>query len=185
MNKHIDRITGLGIRTDNATFTISSKELLQAISEEVDLEIVTDHELKEIIFHVCKVLNLMDWRSTVVHAINNLPFGLNQSGIAWDGQSPCSSECPDAFIEENLFFHKHACKAWEIFEHNFKRSSTITLFKCNKCNLTYGNYYPPDDICLKCNNGTIRIVTSRRYILSTETVDNHVDTVDKFQKCHT
>jgi hypothetical protein len=116
MCKLIDRITGLGISPENVSFSISSKDLLQAISEEVDLSTVTDHELKEIIFIVSKALSHMDWRSTVSHAINHLPFGLNQTGIAFIGINPCSSDCPDGMIEGDQCYHKHICKAWEIYQ---------------------------------------------------------------------
>ena len=119
MCKLIDRITGIGIHPDNSSFTISSKDLLQAISEDVDLTTITDHELKEIVFIVSKALNRMDWRATVNHAINHLPFGLNQTSIAFDGINPCSSECPDGMIEGDNCYHKHICKAWEIYEAKF------------------------------------------------------------------
>jgi len=35
----------------------------------------------------------------------------------------------------------------------------MALFKCNSCNQEYEDYYPPDDICTKCNKGHIRIIT--------------------------
>ena len=60
----------------------------------------------------------------------------------------------------------------------------MTLFKCNMCCCISEDYYPPDDICIKCNKRTIRIVTSGGYKLSTKTVDNPVEAVDMFQKCH-
>lgn len=60
----------------------------------------------------------------------------------------------------------------------------MALFECNTCNQVYEDYYPPHDICLKCMNGTIKIVTSGGYMLSTKYVDNPVDAVDMFQKCH-
>lgn len=118
MNKIIDRITGLGINPENASFTISSGHLLKAISEEVDFETVTDHELREILFIVCKALNRMDWQSTVSYAINHLPFGLNQTGIAWNGNYPCK-DCPDAMIEDSRCYHDQECKAWEIYDTRF------------------------------------------------------------------
>ena len=114
-NKLIDRITGMGITPENCSFSISSRELIQAISEEVDLETVTDHELKEIVFIVTKAIIRMDWRSTVTYAVEHLPFGLNQTGMAWNGIYPCI-DCPDGMIEDDQCYHKHACKAWEIFE---------------------------------------------------------------------
>ena len=118
-NKHIDRITGMGITPENCSFSISSRELIQAISEEVDLETVTDHELKEILFIVTKAITRMDWKSTVTYAVEHLPFGLNQTSIAWNGIKPCSTDCPDAMLEDDHCYHKHACKAWEIYEANF------------------------------------------------------------------
>ena len=48
----------------------------------------------------------------------------------------------------------------------------------------YEDYYPPDDTCLKCKLGTIKIVTSGGYVLSTKIVDNPVEAVDMFHKCH-
>ena len=118
MCKLIDRITGIGIHPDNSSFTISSKDLLQAISEDVDLSTITDHELKEIVFIVTKAVSHMDWRATVNHAINHLPFGLNQTGIAWDGFNPCIA-CPDAMLFDSKCHHQGECKAWEIYEAKF------------------------------------------------------------------
>jgi hypothetical protein len=60
----------------------------------------------------------------------------------------------------------------------------MSLFKCNTCYRTYEDYYPPDDNCLKCSKGTINIVTSGVYVLSTNIVDNPVETVDMFQECN-
>ena len=34
----------------------------------------------------------------------------------------------------------------------------MAMFKCNNCKLIYEDYYPPDDTCLKCKNGKVRIV---------------------------
>jgi hypothetical protein len=60
----------------------------------------------------------------------------------------------------------------------------MALFRCNSCCCVYEDYYPPDDLCLKCKLGTINIVTSGGYALSTKTVDNPVEAVDMFQNCH-
>ena len=60
----------------------------------------------------------------------------------------------------------------------------MVLFRCSTCNRVYEDYYPPDDLCIKCKRGTIKIVTSGGYVLSTETVDNPVDAVDMFHNCH-
>jgi hypothetical protein len=38
----------------------------------------------------------------------------------------------------------------------------MALFECNTCNQEYEDYYPPDDTCIKCKKGTIRIITSKR-----------------------
>jgi len=34
----------------------------------------------------------------------------------------------------------------------------MALFRCNRCMEVYEDYYPPDDTCLKCKKGIIRIV---------------------------
>jgi hypothetical protein len=34
----------------------------------------------------------------------------------------------------------------------------MAMFKCNACIQEYEDYYPPDDTCLKCKRGTIRII---------------------------
>jgi hypothetical protein len=118
MKKLIDRITAIGLYPENASFTISSGHLLKAISEEVDFETITDHELREIVFIVCKALNRMDWKAVVTHAVKHLPFGLNQTGIAFEGSNPCEG-CPDAMIEASRCYHDQECKAWEIYEARF------------------------------------------------------------------
>ena len=118
MNKYIDRITAIGLKAENTSFTVTSKQLLGAISEEVDLETVTDHELREIVFIVTKALNRMDWKTVVAHAIKHLPFGIIQTGIAWDGSYPCIG-CPDAMMEDSSCYHVHECQAREIYESRY------------------------------------------------------------------
>lgn len=60
----------------------------------------------------------------------------------------------------------------------------MALFKCSRCMRIYEDYYPPDDTCLKCKRGIIKVVTSGGYVLSTKNVDNPVEAVDMFKKCH-
>jgi len=50
----------------------------------------------------------------------------------------------------------------------------MAFFRCNRCKRVYEDYYPPDDSCIKCKRGTVTIVTSGRYMLSTNNVDNPV-----------
>jgi hypothetical protein len=108
----------LTINTGINAFTISNVELFDAIAEEVDLETVTNHELMEIFFIVRKQMQNLNWKEMVKYSIEHLPFGLNQTLFAWDGDYPCEG-CPDALMEGDQCFHKSACKAWEIFEANF------------------------------------------------------------------
>lgn len=35
----------------------------------------------------------------------------------------------------------------------------MAKFKCKSCKQVYEDYYPPDDSCLKCKKGLIRIVS--------------------------
>lgn len=118
MNKLLDRITELDIFPEELAFGITNHDLVAAISEHVDLETVTNHELREIFFLVKKSLSWIDWQSTVAHAINQLPFGLNQTGIAWGGTYPCTG-CPDAMIEDSRCYHDQECKALEIYDARF------------------------------------------------------------------
>ncbi len=37
----------------------------------------------------------------------------------------------------------------------------MALFRCNRCREVYEDYYPPDDTCIKCGKGLIRIVAKR------------------------
>ena len=109
----------LNIQPDQAVFSIASEDLIAAIAEEVDLETVTYYELREIFFIVRKALCRINWGAAVTHAIQHLPFGLNQTGIAWDGFNPCIG-CPDSMLEDDGFcHHRGACKAWEIYEARF------------------------------------------------------------------
>lgn len=109
------RALELSINTENPAFIISNNDLFKAIADEVDLETVTNHELREIFFIVRKQMAHLNWKDLVTYSIDHLPFGLNQTGIAWDGCKPCTG-CPDAMIEGDHCYHKHACKAWEIYE---------------------------------------------------------------------
>jgi hypothetical protein len=34
----------------------------------------------------------------------------------------------------------------------------MSYFRCRSCNAVYEDHYPPDDTCLKCKTGTIRII---------------------------
>jgi len=109
------RANEIGINTDISAFSVSNNDLFKAIADEVDLETVTNHELREIFFIVRKQLSHLNWKDMVTYSVNHLPFGLNQTQFAWDGHNPCVG-CPDAMIEGDHCYHKHACKAWEIFE---------------------------------------------------------------------
>lgn len=60
----------------------------------------------------------------------------------------------------------------------------MALFKCSRCMQIYEDYYPPDDTCIKCNRGTVRILKTWQKVLSTELVDKHALSVDKFQNCN-
>lgn len=112
------RANELGINTEINAFSITNNDLFKAIAEEVDLETVTNHELREIFFIVRKQLSRLSWRESVTYAVNHLPFGLNQTQIAWEGHNPCIG-CPDAMIEGNRCYHDQECKSWEIYEARF------------------------------------------------------------------
>jgi len=118
MYRAIRRTKELGINAEEAVFAITSGQLVTAIADDVDFETVTDHELKEIIHIVRKQLVNLNWKELVVHAVSHLPFGLNQTSIAFEGNCPCV-DCPDAMIENNRCYHEPECKAWEIYEARF------------------------------------------------------------------
>jgi hypothetical protein len=118
MNRLLERITELDIFPEDAAFTITNHDLLAAIADEVDLETVTYQELREIFFIVKKSLSSIDWQATAADAVRRLPFGLNQTGIAWQGNYPCTG-CPDAMLYDNNCYHQGECKSWEIYESRF------------------------------------------------------------------
>ena len=117
MLKTHPRASELTINTDIAAFTITNNQLFNEIIEHIDLETITNHELREIFFIVRKQLTQLNWKELVSHSIGNLPFGLNQTLHAWDGFNPCGG-CPDALLEGEHCYHKHNCKAWEIYTSN-------------------------------------------------------------------
>jgi hypothetical protein len=116
--KLLSVLSELNIQPDSTVFTITSEELMAAIADEVDLETVTYQELREIVYIVRKNLQNLNWKDSVVHSISHLPFGLNQTTIAWSGHYPCR-DCPDAMIEDDRCHHQGECKAWEIYEAHF------------------------------------------------------------------
>lgn len=114
--KKIQRyLAELNIDPEQTVFAITSEELLAAIAEEVDLETVTKHELREILSIVIKNLLRHNWHEIVTYSIAHLPFGLNQTSIAWDGGNPCIG-CPDSMIDRGSCYHEGECKAWEIYD---------------------------------------------------------------------
>lgn len=115
MLKTHPRANELCINTEISAFSVSNNDLFIAIAEEVDLETVTNHELREIFFIIRKQLAHLNWKDLVSHAVKRLPFGLNQTQHAWDGNCPCEG-CPDAMIEGARCYHDQECKAWEIYE---------------------------------------------------------------------
>ena len=118
MNIH-PRMNILSIYTGGNAFTVSNVQLFNALAEEIDFETVSDHELREIFFIVRKQLQYLNWQQQVRYAVENLPFGLNQTLIAWDGEYPCTG-CPDAMLEDDGYCHnRKKCKAWEIYEARF------------------------------------------------------------------
>jgi len=56
----------------------------------------------------------------------------------------------------------------------------MTMFKCNTCNRIYEDYYPPDDTCIKCKKGFVRIINliHEHQGLSTDNVDKSPVAVD-------
>jgi len=117
MNIH-PRLHELTINTDINAFKVTNVELFNAIAEEVDLETVTNHELREIFWIVRTHLAHLNWKDMVTYAVQHLPFGLNQTLQAWDGVKPCIG-CPDAMLEDGHCYHQNECKAWEIYEAHF------------------------------------------------------------------
>ena len=115
MLKTHPRANELGINTDINAFSVTNNQLFIAITEEIDLETVSNHELREIFFIVRKQLTYLNWKELVCHAVKHLPFGLNQTLHAWEGHHPCEG-CPDAMIENNRCYHQGECRAWEIYE---------------------------------------------------------------------
>lgn len=89
--------------------------IAHGIADEVDLETVTNHELREIFCIVRKDLLNLNWQDLVVHCISKLPYGLNQTGIAWEGRYPCT-DCPDSMLFDGNCYHQGECKSWEIYE---------------------------------------------------------------------
>lgn len=113
--KLLKTLSELNIQPDSTVFTITGENLIAAISEEVDLETVTNHELREIVFIVRKQLQRLNWQDLVAHSISHLPFGLNQTSVAWNGSYPCTG-CPDAMLFDDNCYHQEECKSWEIYE---------------------------------------------------------------------
>lgn len=114
MNTH-PRMNELCICPEDTAFTVTNNELFAAIAEEVDLETVTDQELREIICIIMKNLQNLNWQELVSDSVLHLPFGLNQTEIAWNGHYPCTG-CPDAMLFDGNCYHQGECKAWEIYE---------------------------------------------------------------------
>jgi len=110
------RMYELGINNHINAFTITNTELFDAIAEEIDLETVSNNELREIYFIVRKHLQYLNWKQQVKYAVEHLPFGLNQTLIAWDGFNPCIGCCDSMLEDDGYCHHRGECKAWEIFE---------------------------------------------------------------------
>jgi len=115
MTHNIIRMSELTISPEANALNVTNIQLFNSIADHVDLETVTNHELREIFFIVRKQLSHLNWQDLVAHAVNHLPFGLNQTGIAWEGHHPCEG-CPDAMIEAGSCYHQGECKSWEIYE---------------------------------------------------------------------
>jgi hypothetical protein len=73
------RMFELGINTDINAFSVTNCQLFNAIAEEIDLETVTNHELREIYFIVRKHLQYLNLKDSVRYAVEHLPFGLNHT----------------------------------------------------------------------------------------------------------
>lgn len=109
------RLAELHIEPEEIVFSITCERLLWTINNEVDFETVTNHELKEIFTIVRRAVSRINWEQQVVYAVDHLPFGLNQTGIAFDGGYPCTG-CPDSMMENGSCYHEGECKSWETYE---------------------------------------------------------------------
>jgi hypothetical protein len=49
----------------------------------------------------------------------------------------------------------------------------MALFKCSRCLEVYEDFYPPDDTCLKCKRGLVRII---REVTLSHTQRDTIDT---------
>ena len=51
----------------------------------------------------------------------------------------------------------------------------MALFRCARCHAIYSDYYPPDDSCLKCQVGLIRITQEPDHLESGFSISKEED----------
>jgi hypothetical protein len=106
--------TELNVNPHSNMFTITNNQLFTAIAEHVDLDTISNQELREIFTIVVSQVQHINWKEVVAQSIENLPFGLHQVQVARYGQYPCEG-CPDGMMDGDQCYHKHACRAWDVY----------------------------------------------------------------------
>ncbi|WP_243375518.1 hypothetical protein [Geotalea sp. SG265] len=117
MNAVTERVQHLGIKGSSACIVMTNTEVVEAISQVVDVTQMSDAELWEAIILVNR--EVMDIRldSAVQQALMHLSFGGSQVWLAKAGGYPCEN-CPDCFIDnDGSCRNEDRCTAWGIYSN--------------------------------------------------------------------
>ena len=119
MNAVIERALHLGLEGSSPCIVVSNIEVIEAISQAVDVTQMTDAELLEAIVLINKAVMGVNLDAVVQEALSGLSFGGSQARLAKAGGYPCES-CPDCYLDTNgSCENEHHCTAWSIYSSQY------------------------------------------------------------------
>ena len=117
MNAVMARAQHLGLEGSSPCIVVTNVEVIEAISQAVDVTQMTDAELIEAIVLVNRAVIGLKLDAVVQEALFGLMFGGSQVRLAKAGGYPCEA-CPDCYLDEDQSCqNEDRCSAWNIYSN--------------------------------------------------------------------
>jgi len=117
MNAAMERAQHLGLEGRSPCIVVTNVEVIEAISQAVDVTQMTDAELMEAIVLVNRAVMSLKLDAVVQEALCGLSLGGSQVRLAKAGGYPCEG-CPDCYLDDDQSCrNEDSCSAWSIYSN--------------------------------------------------------------------
>lgn len=114
-----ERAYSVGIHKDQTCVLLKMKDLLDVLSDILDINNMDDEEFREAIEKVTRAVQEMEWVPVVQAALMKMSFGGTQVHIARAGGYPCE-RCPDCYVDSSgSCRNEDLCRAWSIYSNQY------------------------------------------------------------------